>query len=111
MNTLNNKNVIFSGFFSLKAGDHVDIAPPALTGRLFRFMAAEATGAGPSPSNIKFVNNQMWLPIPLLEFGNNSLELDPIYTEGSDTISGRVILQGAGKLTLVFVELYLHTRP
>lgn len=109
MLTLNGKNSIYSGAFSIKAGDEVTLSAPGLSGRVFRFTTVENAPSTPTGTNLKFVNNEVWVPIPLLDVGQRAVEIDPIYREGSESVSIRIVLIGAGEFTSVLVELHRNT--
>lgn len=107
MITTNGNTVVFSGQFSMKAGDEVVVAPPNLGRRIFRFIALENTSGEPGPSNIQFIDNELRLPIPLRQVGAISMENPFIGMIGTESLSLRCILQGAGTFTMVQIEIHL----
>lgn len=109
MATLNRKNIIFSGSFSMRARDEVTFALPGLNRPSFRLITvAEMPDAG---TGVEFEDNTLTLEIPVVDVGQKAREIDPIYTKGVEDLSARILLQGFGEFTLVTIEIYEYTRP
>lgn len=111
MFTINGKDVIFCKSFSMALGDEVVIAPAGVDGRVFRFKAVQRPVNGDeAPPNFEFNGNEIYSPIPFLDVGNTGLENPFLGVVGGRPLSARFVLEGAGKFTMLHVELYLD-RP
>jgi hypothetical protein len=108
MITVNGKEKVFSGFFSIKAGDEIVITPPGLDGRALRFHGVANVGDAPKLSGLEIVGNDIHLPILLLDIGHTSMENPWLGMVNAAALSGRFILQGVGAFTMVYVELFLE---
>lgn len=109
MATLNRKNIIFSGSFSMRARDEVTFALPGSDRPSFRLVTVE--DIPDDRTGVEFEHNTLTLEIPVVDIGQKAREIEPIHTKGVEDLSARILLQGFGEFTLVTIEIYEYTRP